>query len=221
MDSIYHIIQENWSAFSQGLLTTLKMCLIIWSAGLLIGSFLTFLSLKNNIIRKIINGLTLIIISIPLLVILYWFHYPFQRIIDYNFDPFFTASLVLSLLNTLLIYQILYSAIINFPKQFVYSAKVCGISNWTLIKNIQGPIILRQFLPSFILLQIFMLQSTIFASNISVPELFRKAQQVNALIKQPIEIFSAMALFFIAICLPLYLLGFYLMKKYSKDYKQL
>lgn len=219
MDGIYDIISNNWGAFSQGLIVTLKMCVIIWGLGFLLGSSFTYLAFKSVAFKVILNALTLVVISIPLLVLLYWFHYPFQRIIDNNINPFITSTGILTLLNSLLVYQILLNVLINFPQQYINSAQVCGISKWIILKDIQGPIILRQFLPSFILLQVFMLQSTIFASNISVPELFRKAQQVNSVIKQPIEIFSAMALFFIGICLPLYLLGFYLMKKYSKDYK--
>jgi ABC-type amino acid transport system permease subunit len=65
-----------------------------------------------------------------------------------------------------------------------------------------------------------MLQATLFASLISVDEIFRVAQQVNSLIYKPVEIYSMLALLFIAICVPLHLLANYLRQKYTRDYSE-
>jgi ABC-type amino acid transport system permease subunit len=218
MELIFDVIRDNNVAFLAGLTTTLKICSIVWLAGLLNGSALALLAYKlPNPFYYIFTGVTLTVIAIPLLVILYWFHYPFQLLIGRNIDPFYTAILTLSLLNSLLTYQILISSLRAFPSQYLLASTACGLSQWQTIKSIQMPIILRQFIPGFMMLQVFMLQSSIFASNISVQEIFRKAQQINAMIKQPIEVFSAMALFFILVCLPLYSLAFWLRKRYSRD----
>jgi ABC-type amino acid transport system permease subunit len=58
---------------------------------------------------------------------------------------------------------------------------------------------------------------TLFASLISVQELFRVAQQINSQIYKPIEIYTALAVFFIAICLPLNLLAYWFKKKYTRN----
>jgi ABC-type amino acid transport system permease subunit len=50
-----------------------------------------------------------------------------------------------------------------------------------------------------------------------VQELFRVTQQINSLIYKPIEIYTALAVFFIAICLPLNLLAYWLKKKYTRN----
>jgi ABC-type amino acid transport system permease subunit len=60
-----------------------------------------------------------------------------------------------------------------------------------------------------------MLQLTLFASLISVEEIFRVAQRINATIYQPVEIYTALAIFFLIICLPLNGLAIYLKKKYT------
>jgi ABC-type amino acid transport system permease subunit len=65
--------------------------------------------------------------------------------------------------------------------------------------------------------QVAMLQMTLFASLISVEELFRVAQRINSTIHKPIEIYTALAMFFIIICVPAYILAFYLRQKYTRD----
>jgi ABC-type amino acid transport system permease subunit len=66
-------------------------------------------------------------------------------------------------------------------------------------------------------MQITMLQATLFASLISVDEIFRVAQQVNSLVYKPVEIYSMLAVLFIAICAPLHLLANFLKNKFTRN----
>jgi ABC-type amino acid transport system permease subunit len=76
---------------------------------------------------------------------------------------------------------------------------------------------LRQIIPSLLSLQVNMLQLTLFASFISVEEIFRVSQRINALIYKPIEIYTALAILFLIICLPLNGLALWLKKEYTRD----
>jgi ABC-type amino acid transport system permease subunit len=62
-----------------------------------------------------------------------------------------------------------------------------------------------------------MLHATLFASLISVEEIFRVAQRINSTIYRPIEIYTALALFFLMVCLPINLLASYLKRRYTRD----
>ena len=64
---------------------------------------------------------------------------------------------------------------------------------------------------------VVMLHMTLFASLISVDELFRAAQRINAQIYKPVEIYSAVGLFFLLVSLPLNGLALYLRRKHSRD----
>jgi ABC-type amino acid transport system permease subunit len=64
------------------------------------------------------------------------------------------------------------------------------------------------------------LQSTLFGSLISVEEVFRVAQRINATAYQPVQIYTALALFFLLLCLPLYLLAYWLHMKFTRDYSE-
>ena len=66
-----------------------------------------------------------------------------------------------------------------------------------------------------------MLQLTLFASLITVGEIFRVAQQINAQIYEPMQIYSALAIFFLVICLPLNGLAEWLKHKFTRDISEI
>ncbi len=65
-----------------------------------------------------------------------------------------------------------------------------------------------------------MLHMTIFSSLISVEEIFRMSQRVNAIEYQPVEIYSALGVFFLLISLPINGLALYLKHKYNRNFSE-
>jgi len=62
-----------------------------------------------------------------------------------------------------------------------------------------------------------MLQATLFASLISVEDLFKVAQRINSMIYKPVEIYSALGIFFLLVCLPLNGLALWLKKRFTRN----
>ena len=58
---------------------------------------------------------------------------------------------------------------------------------------------------------------SLFGSLISVEEIFRISQQINSQLYRPVEIYSALAILFVAVSLPLNMLANYLRNKYTRD----
>ncbi len=216
--TIINIIATYKDSLISGLLVTLGLCLIIWISGLIFGSLFGVLAHRQKESTGLfLKVLSFVLASIPVLVFLYWLHYPLQAILGVVVIPFVTASFALSVINIVGVAQIVRDALDEFPEQYVTAGKVCGLSKKYIFSRIQFPIIFRQTIPQLLTLQVNMLQLTLFASLISVQELFRVTQQINSLIYKPIEIYTALAVFFIAICLPLNLLAYWLKKKYTRN----
>ncbi|MSU60527.1 MAG: ABC transporter permease subunit [Candidatus Staskawiczbacteria bacterium] len=216
--SVFDIILTYKEGLFLGLLVTLKLCLIIWLAGLVIGTILGYLSSKYHSEIGVPTRITAFILSgIPVLVLLFWLHYPLQAMLEVNINPFYTVAFALSIVNIFAVSEIVGSALSNFPSQYNLAAKVCGLSQKETFLKIELPIIFRQIIPSLLSLQVTMLQLTIFASLISVEEVFRVAQRINSLIYKPIEIYTALAIFFLIICLPLNGLALWLKYKFTRD----
>jgi len=149
--------------------------------------------------------------------VLFWLHYPAQAVFNVVIDPFYTASLTLALVNIFAVGEMVRQAIIDFPAQYIVAGRVCGLPTRDIVMRIQLPILFRQLLPGLMMLQVGMLHATLFASLISVEEIFRVSQRINSTIYRPVEIYTALALFFLAVCLPINLLAAYLKKRYTRD----
>jgi His/Glu/Gln/Arg/opine family amino acid ABC transporter permease subunit len=216
--SVVDIIVEYRVAFASGLFVTLQLCLIIWTAGLFFGTILgvaahyypTGLGAFSRVGSFVLSGL-------PVLVFLFWLHYPLQALLDVVIPPFTTAAAALSVLNILIISELVRGVLRDFPSQYVVAARVCGMTPGQTFRYIQFPIIFRQLLPGLLTSQVYMLQATLFASLISVEEVFRVAQRINAQVYKPVEIYTALGLFFLAICLPLNGLALWMRKRYTRD----
>ena len=201
-----------------GLLVTLKLCLIIWSSGVIVGTILGYFGSKyRSEIGTPSRVVSFILSGIPVLILLFWLHYPLQAMLQVNINPFFTAAFAFSILNIFSVADLVRSALVNFPTQYNLAARVCGLSEKETFLKIEMPIIFRQIIPSLLSLQVTMLQLTLFASLISVEEIFRVAQRINAVIYKPIEVYTALAIFFLFICLPLNGIALWLKNKYTRD----
>jgi ABC-type amino acid transport system permease subunit len=201
--TVLEILIKYQQGFLSGLKVTLQLCLIIWSSGLFFGTILGGLSARITWLSIIARLGSFTLSGIPILVFLFWLHFPAQAVFNVVVDPFFTAAFVLSIVNLFAVADIVRAALQEFPEQYNTAAKVCGISGLDTLLFIQVPIIFRQTLPTLIITQVSMLQATLFASLISVEEIFRVAQRINASIYKPVEIYTALGIFFLAVCLPL------------------
>lgn len=216
--SVWQIIFTYKEGLLSGLLVTLGLCLIIWLSGLVFGVlFGSFAHRQKESTGWFLKILSFVLASTPVLVLLFWLHYPLQALLGIVVVPFITAAFALSLINIVGVAQIVRDALDDFPEQYVIAGRVCGLTAREIFSKIELPIIFRQTIPQFLTLQVSMLQLTLFASLISVSELFRVAQQINSVVYKPIEIYTALAVFFIAICLPLNLLAYWFKNKYTRN----
>lgn len=214
----FQILYQYRGDFLVGLSVTLKLCLLVWGIGLILGFLIGYIGSKfKRIIGLPSQFISFILGGIPVLVFLFWLHYPVQYWLGVVIDGFYTAVVALSIINTFLVADIVRNALNNFPSQYILAGEVCGLDRNTIYRKIQLPIILRQILPGILFTQVAMLQSTLFASLISVEEIFRVCQRINSSIYKPVEIYSALAILFLLICLPVNGIAYWIKRKYTRD----
>ncbi len=216
--NVFAILTKYRVEFLLGLWMTLKLCLFIWPIGIFVGTLLGIAGARWKIVVGIPSKFASFTLSgIPILVFLFWLHYPLQTILDVQIKPFYTAVAALSIVNVLLVSDLIRGVLKDFPKQYIMAARVCGLSTRRTIQSIQLPIIFRQVVPSLLFIQVAMLQATLFASLISVDEIFRIAQRINSEVYRPVEIYTALAVMYLAVCLPLHGLAAWLKARFTRD----
>lgn len=216
--SVFQIIGTYREAFAKGLLVTVQLSAIIWVGGLILGFLLGSLGSRiPTTFGRIVAVGSFLLSGLPILVLLFWLHYPLQAMMKVVIDPFVTSALALTVVNAFGVAQLVRGAIDDFPVHYVMAAKVAGLSPWQTLRHIKAPILLRQLIPVLLTSQVVMLQATLFASLISVEEIFRVAQRINSLIYKPIEIYSALGLFFLLVCLPLNGFSAWLKNRFTRN----
>jgi His/Glu/Gln/Arg/opine family amino acid ABC transporter permease subunit len=216
--STLDILWTYKEAFIGGLTVTLQLCVWIWGLGLVIGILLAALgSGPSRLANLVVTVGAFVFSGLPTLVLLFWLHYPLQSILGVVIDPFVTTVLALGMVNIFLVAQQVSTALKEFPEQYVLAATVAGLNNSQIFRYIKFPILLRQLIPSLLTTQVNMLQLTLFASLISVEEIFRVAQRINSQIYRPVEIYTALGLFFLAVCLPLNGIALVLKNRFTRN----
>lgn len=219
--SIIEIFLAYREGFLQGLLVTLKLCVFVWLIGILMGTAIGVLSAKyERSIGLLARAISILTSGVPILVLLYWLYYPAQQQLQIDIPAFNIAVFALSFVNVLVVADLVRNAIKDLPGQYMMAAKVSGLSERTIITRIQIPLIFKHLLGPVLLAQITMLHSSIFASLINVDDIFRQIQRINAIVYKPIELYTALAIFFILITVPLNILAYYLKQQYAQDYSE-
>ncbi len=219
--TVLNILITYHMAFLQGLRVTMELCLVIWTTGIIFGITLGVVGANApHSWGRFTRAMSFAFSAIPTLVVLFWLHYPAQAVFNVVIDPFYTASLTLSLVNIFGVGEMVRQAVRDFPRQYIIAGRVCGLSSRDLVTHIQLPILFRQLIPGLMVQQVGMLHATLFASLISVEEIFRVSQRINSTIYRPVEIYTALAFFFLAVCLPINLAAAYLKRRYTRDFSE-
>ncbi|MDR0231395.1 MAG: ABC transporter permease subunit [Dysgonamonadaceae bacterium] len=216
--NVFEILSKYKDEFLIGAGVTIKIAILVWIIGLIVGGLLGILGAKyKRFIGIPSRTISFILGGIPALVFLFWLHYPAQRIFNVVIDGFYSTVFALSVINTFLIADLVRNALSTFPEQYIVSAEVMGFSSREITWKIQIPLILRQIIPSVLITEIVMLHSTLFGSFIAVDEIFRIALRVNSEVYRPVEVFSILAIFFLIISLPIAGFASWLKKRYSRN----
>lgn len=215
------VLWQYREAFFNGFVVTLQLLALSSLIGTCIGVSLEWLCQQlEGGTRRTIDVISFCISTIPALVLLFWLYYPAQALLDISVSPFWTATVALVLLNTFAVYRISADAIRDFPNQYNATALVCGLKPLQITRYIQAPLLLRAALPRWIDQQAVVLQTSVFASLISVDEIFRAAQRINSVAYQPVVIYTSMALIFLLTAGSAMYGARYLRSKFHRDFSE-
>lgn len=205
---MFELLAEHWRALVAGATVTFAISGTAWLVGLAAGGAMAFgTELAGEMTRRALDLASLLVSSVPVLVLLLWAHYPLQTLLGVVVSPLLTTTGVLCLVNAIGSWKLLEAARGRVPRELVEACRLCGMSKLATLRHVTGPAALRLALGGLMMLQISILHMSIFGSVISVPEMLRVVQQVNALEYRPVALYSILALFFLILSLPVFLVA--------------
>lgn len=215
MNILFTIIIEYKQALFSWLLVTWKLCLYTWVIGIILGVLYGVVSSKfKRVVWTFLLWATSVLWWVPVLVLLFWMYFPMQQYLHISINPFWLAVSCFVLVNSLLVWKIVFHSIESLPKKYVIAAKLAWMSKKNIVSKIQLPLIFNNVIGPIIMIQIAMLHNSIFASLINVNDIFRQIQRINAIVYKPIELYSLLAVIFLIVSIPLY----YIAKKMTQKY---
>jgi len=215
------VLWQYREAFARGFFVTLELVVLAGLIGTFVGFLLEWLcSLFEGPVRAGVDGVAFAVSAIPALVILFWLYYPAQSLLGVSVSPFLTALAALTLIATFSVYRIIADARRDFPQQYVTTALVLGLNKAQILRYIQMPLLIRAALPRWVDLLVVLLQTSVFASLISVEEVFRVSQRINSVIYRPVIIYSAMAVLFLVAAGSGMYLAKYLRARFHRDFSE-
>jgi ABC-type amino acid transport system permease subunit len=91
--SIWVILVTYREGLVAGAAVTLKLCAIIWCSGLFVGTVVGAASARwPQTIGIPMRFFSYLLAGTPILVLLFWLHYPAQSLLGVIIDPFYTAA---------------------------------------------------------------------------------------------------------------------------------
>lgn len=172
--------------------------------GTILGLFVAFgKTSKVFIIRKFCCLYVDFFRMMPILIMLIWLYYALPIATGLAFGAFETGIFALSLHLSAYVGELIRSGIESIPKGEIEAAKILGLSRLQIIRRIMLPQIFRKLLSPLTGLYIEEIKNTTIVSVIALNELLHTGQIIISQTYRPLEIYTAIAIMFIVILIPL------------------
>jgi polar amino acid transport system permease protein len=192
----------------RGLWTTIYISAASIVLGTIAGALLAVLRRAHTPLpRALAKGFIEILLALPVLVLLVWAYYCLPLILPIRLSPEVTAIIVLSLSLSAFAAETIRSGIEAIPRGQIEAAEAFRLSRYTIYRYIVFPQALRLILPALVSQFVTCIKLSTMASVIAVYEVLHTANNIVSRTFRPLEIYTLLALLFVALILPTNLLA--------------
>lgn len=210
------VLTDNLDLFLKAFGTTIQLFGISSVGALLLGTFLAMLRVSPVPVFRAAGATYVTLVrNTPLTLVFFFFAfaYPLLRIV--NLDPFQGAVVALTLYTSAFICEVVRSGINTVPVGQAEASRALGLTFTQMLANVVLPQALRSVVPPLMSTMIALLKNTTVAAGFSVTE---AGAIRDTLSEQGADVLIGLgwvALFFVALVIPLTLLQRSLEKRWS------
>lgn len=206
-----------WNArwlLALGVVNTLKLAVSSLVAGLAIGLFAGIGRVSTSpLVRAVAGAYTEFFRNVPAIVLIFWFYYATPVLTGWQTNAWTTSILALSLYTGAYCAEIYRAGIESIDKGQWEAARALGFDRAKQFRYIIVPQAVSRMIPAFTNRAIELIKTTTLASTVSLAETLYTAKLLAEDQLRPLEAYTAAALIFTAIVLPLTYLAFRLERK--------
>jgi polar amino acid transport system permease protein len=200
----WDVVAANLPFLLSGLWLTLTISAITLVASVILGMVVALADMSRFWPVRLVGQLWgEVIRNTPILVQLLWTYYVLPIVFGIEINAFFASIIGLSIYSSAFIAEVYRAGIQSVPKGHREAAQVLGLSPFDAFARIVMPQAIRTILPPLAANFVQLIKYSSLASVISVGEVTRRATELSSTTFRPLEIFSFVALVYLAICWPL------------------
>lgn len=200
-ERIWEIISSSFTKLLlPGIQVTIPLTVLSFTFALIISVIVAMIQYANvQGLKQLCRFYIWIVRGTPLLVQLYLVFYGLPKL-GILLDAFPTAVLVFAFNEGAYMAESMRAALESVPKGQLEAGYCVGMSYFQIMFRIVLPQALRIAFPPLSNSFISMLKGTSLAATITVTEMFRQAQVINARYYEPLVLYSEVALIYLAFC---------------------
>jgi polar amino acid transport system permease protein len=203
----FNVVFAYKEAILMGALTTLSLTLLAIFFGTILGAVLCIMRLsKNQAISFASAAFVEIFRDLPLLVVLIWLFYALPSFLNLGLSAYETAAIGLSFNLAAFASDIFRAGISSVHKGQREASLALGLNEFQIMREIVLPQAAKVILPPLTGRYIETIKLTSLASVIAVNELLHVGGNIISLSYRPLEVYTAVAVVYLAIIFPLVLL---------------
>jgi polar amino acid transport system permease protein len=200
----WDVVAANLPFLLSGLWLTLTISAITLVASVILGMVVALADMSRFWPVRFVGQLWgEVIRNTPILVQLLWTYYVLPIVFGIEINAFFASIIGLSIYSSAFIAEVYRAGIQSVPRGHREAAQVLGLSPFDAFARIVMPQAIRTILPPLAANFVQLIKYSSLASVISVGEVTRRATELSSTTFRPLEIFSFVALIYLAICWPL------------------
>ena len=212
------VLLQYKDVFLEGALVTIWLTVLAIIVGTLLGLGVSLARRSGFILLpQLARIYTELFRGLPILVLLIWIFYVLPLLFGIMLSPFVAAFIALSLNLSAYVAETIRAGIDAIPRNQYESGITLGLHPFQVMFLIVLPQAFRNALPNLLGLYIEELKNSSLASVIAVNELLHRANEVISNTYRPLEIYTAVAVIYLAIVIPVTILSGVVEKRLAKQ----
>jgi polar amino acid transport system permease protein len=204
----FAIVLKYRTAFLNGTILTLELTFLSIVFGTILGCAVALLRrLHFAPLRGLCSAYIEIFRGLPLLVLLVWLYYCLPILFGVKFNSFTTAVIAMTINLSAFAAETIRSGIESIQRGQREAGLALGLTPSQVMLRIVLPQATKVMIPNMLGLYITMLKLSSLASVIAVYELLHSANNIISQIYRPLEVYTIIAVIYLAIVLPMSLYG--------------
>lgn len=189
-----------WKILLPGLTVTIPLTVIAFSLAMVIATAAALIQFARvKILTPLMRFYIWVVRGTPLLVQLFVVFYGLPKV-GIRIEPFPAAVLVFSINEGAYCAETIRAALEAVPAGQMEAGYCVGLTWWQTMRRIVLPQAMRTAFPSLSNSLISMIKDTSLAANITVAEMFKATERINARVYEPLALYIEVGLIYLLFC---------------------